>query len=315
MHGIQTRQLAGKSNRTKPYYMIRNIFLLGIIASTVLWACNGAQEETRDDTSEIDLAAVDTKGTKTIDTKGYILPSPFEMAALIMRSGATYDQSILNPTKSVTNYTNNFKKGLNLGIYGADLAYTLMYDKSQDGVNYLTVCTNLANELGIIGAFETATLARIQGNIDRRDSLVRIATDNFGKVDMYLKENERLSTSSLVLAGGWIEILYIATEIAESGEHAAILERVGEQKLSLELLIEHMTKFEQEEGFTDLLRDLVELKNTYSQVKILYDYKDSSTDTSANTLIINTTSTVEISEETFNSIKEQVISIRNKIIG
>jgi hypothetical protein len=292
---------------------MRKIFLFGVVLSAFLWACNGAQEDPATTEGEIDLSEVEAE-PETTETKGYILPSPFELASLIMRSGATYDEAILNPASRSSDYTDNYRKGLNLGIYGADLGYALMYDKPQVGVNYLNVCTEMANDIGVIGAFESATISRIENNIDNRDSLIRIATQNFGQVDMYLKENDRMSTSALVLAGGWIEALYIAVQISKQGEHDAIMERVGEQKLSLELLIEHLAKFRTEEGFGELIEDLIELKNRYNMVKMSYDYKEATTDTASKTLVINSTSTIEITEEAFVAISEQVTTIRNKII-
>ena len=46
-----------------------------------------------------------------------------EITMLIKEGGAVYDKQELNDHNNVSNYTTNFKKALNLGVYGTDLGY------------------------------------------------------------------------------------------------------------------------------------------------------------------------------------------------
>jgi len=254
--------------------------------------------------------------TESADIKRYVLPSPFQLAALVKKADVSYTRGILNDVNNASNYTSNFSKGLNLGIYGADLGYALIYDQTQDGISLLNTCKNIAGELGITGAFEASMIDRIEANIENHDSLIRIATESFGKADMYLKESDRQVTSSLIIAGGWIEALYIATQIAEQTMKPEIVNRIGEQKVSLELLILQLKKFESEsDEIANLISNLQDLAEVYTKVTISYDYKSTTVDTSRRKTTYNSTSTVEISEETMFKISEKISSIRNKIIG
>jgi hypothetical protein len=47
-----------------------------------------------------------------------------------------------------------------------------------------------------------------------RDALLRHHQRDLLEVDAYLKENERDNISALMIAGGWVEGLYIATQVS-----------------------------------------------------------------------------------------------------
>src|SRR4051794_1185537 len=73
------------------------------------------------------------------------IPSPLEISMMIKESGSDYDNRILNSDENYSKYNSNFKKALNLGIYGADLGYINIYDKSTDALSYLTSIKSLAD--------------------------------------------------------------------------------------------------------------------------------------------------------------------------
>jgi len=84
----------------------------------------------------------------------YTLPSPLETAMLIKRSGAVYDEDLLNPVTSVNQYQTNLKMALNLGIYSADLSYASLFDQTQTTIQYIGVAKKLADGLGILQAID-----------------------------------------------------------------------------------------------------------------------------------------------------------------
>ena len=65
------------------------------------------------------------------------IPSPLEISVLLKESGKKYNGSYLNSPESISNYNSNYKKALNLGVYGTDLGYTNIYEQNQDGVKYM----------------------------------------------------------------------------------------------------------------------------------------------------------------------------------
>src|ERR1035437_972928 len=88
-------------------------------------------EEIQEDTVKVVSGAVLNIGGEL-----FSIPSPLQTAMLIQKTGSPYDKSILNTKENMNQYATDFSKALNLGIYGADLGYVNMYNKTQDAISY-----------------------------------------------------------------------------------------------------------------------------------------------------------------------------------
>ncbi len=77
----------------------------------------------------------------------------------------------------------------------------------------------------------------MQSKMNDRDALLDIISETYWNVDAYLKENDRDNISALMIAGGWVEGLYIATQVASTNDSPELRQRIAEQKLSLNDLI------------------------------------------------------------------------------
>jgi len=209
---------------------------------------------------------------------------------------------------------------LNVGVYGTDLGYVSIYGQTQDAITYLNTVKTLADDLGIMGAYEKETFDRIQENLGDQDSLVTIVTEAFANSDTYLKKNERNSTSALILAGGWIEAVYIATQMVKSNPNKAIVNRIGEQKIVLNILRSLINQYKDEsDEFTDLYGELEALKKIFDEVKIEYTYPDDKdtvvTDVAASRSEIMIKSTVTITDRQLKNISDKIATLRNNIIS
>ena len=125
---------------------------------------------------------------------------------------------------------------MNLGIYGADLGYVTIYDQTQDALGYLNAAKKLADELGVAGAFDAQTIGRFQKNLGNQDSMLVLVGVAYRSSDTYLKNNDRSDVSGLVLAGGWIESLYFATNTYKIKPNEDVKRRIAEQKSSLQII-------------------------------------------------------------------------------
>src|SRR5687768_8758034 len=92
------------------------------------------------------------------------IPSPLEISVLLKESGKKYNASFLNSPDNLSRYNTNYKRALNLGIYGTDLGYTNIYEQRQDGIRYMSSIRDLAVELNIGQFFETETIGRLVSN-------------------------------------------------------------------------------------------------------------------------------------------------------
>jgi len=291
-----------------------NLYLLIGVFSVLLWSCH---DESKDGTTdEIPTNEVDEQDDKMKGMHG--LPSPIQIASTIKNAGVNYDASVLNPISNSSRYTNNFKKSLNVGIYGADLGYAALYGQTQDAIDYLSTVKELADELGIIGAFERNTIDEVEANLGNQDKLLEIVTDAFFKSDQYLQQHKRNKASALILAGGWIEGLHIATQMINNSASEEVKIRVGEQKISFEILMALLSQFEDSEDseVKQLLSNIAALKEVFDQIEITYENRGVKTDdVEGHKTTIETTSTVNITDEMIKSIEEKVGFIRNQIIS
>src|SRR6267142_2991254 len=145
------------------------VTFLGVIA---LWSCGTAP---RDDNKagEFDSANVDINDR--IQDLAYEIPSPHEIPYLLQATGAEFNQSLLSNRRKADSYlARNEKAALNLGVYAADVGYLSSYDKTQEAIDYLSVVKMLAENLGVIGSFNSDMLKKFESNISNKDSLATL---------------------------------------------------------------------------------------------------------------------------------------------
>jgi len=270
-----------------------------------------------DDPKEDALPPVDSTQTTILNVNGEIfsIPSPIQTAFLIKNSGAAYNKDILNPASKSSQYSTNFSKALNLGIYGADLGYVTIYDQTQDAIGYLNGAKKLADELGVSGAFDAKTLENFQKNLGNKDSMLAMVGVAYRSSDSYLKNNDRSDVSGLVLAGGWIESLYFATNVYKTKPNEDVKHRIAEQKSSLQSLIKLLTPFYSQPEYTEFIDNLNDLSTVFDGVEFQYKYEKPTTDADKKITTINSKTEVKITPEQIESISQKIKSIRAQVVG
>src|SRR5690349_6947668 len=122
-----------------------------LLILVILTACGSGNNKTDEQALLEALDTVKNQGPKIDDAViGDILqqiPSPLEISVLLKESGKKYNVTYLNSPDNISKYNNNYKKALNLGIYGTDLGYTNIYEQNQDGVKYMATIKGLADGL------------------------------------------------------------------------------------------------------------------------------------------------------------------------
>ena len=247
------------------------------------------------------------------------IPSPLEISVLLKESGKKYNGSYLNSPDNVSNYNSNFKKALNLGVYGTDLGYTNIYEQNQDGVKYMSSIKSLADGLSIGQFFDIETIGRLATNSKNLDSLLLITTQNFNSINHYLQSRNQSNLSVLFLTGGWVEALNILCEVAAANPtNKEMQETIGEQKIILENIMLLLSFYkESDQNMASLLADMEELKKLYDKVNITYTYSESTFEIVDGVMVIkdNSSSTIQITSEDIANIKALTSSIRHKIIS
>ncbi len=197
----------------------------------------------------------------------YPLPTSFEVTTLLVEAGASYILDLCNHVDNVDKYINLKSKALNLGVYGADLSYAATYKQTQETMQYLNASAILIDQLQI-GSFDEKLVQSVEANIDNLDSLITLISDSFYRTYEYLTENEQDELSILVMAGSWIEALYITTQISIiSAQNEKIVEIINEQSTTLDKLLEVMGPVSETEMSTDVFNDLVLVQEIYKEAE------------------------------------------------
>jgi len=133
----------------------------------------------------------------------------------------------------------------------------------------------------------------------------------------YLKENKRVNLSVLMLTGGWVEGLHIAGQIAVTRDSKELNERIGEQKIILNQVIELLKVFQSNTEIRELTDQMLELQKTYDKVEIITTYEESTLEEVDGILMVvdNTSSEVKISAQLLKEITDKVEEIRKNLIN
>ena len=292
------------------------IAVVAVVAVGTLLTTTGCSNDHKTvDTDSAAVGGTDSNIVVPIGGEIFSIPSPIQTALLIKSSGVSYNKNLMNPANKITQYSTNFAKAINLGIYGADLGYVTIYDQSQDASGYLVAAKKLSDGLGISAAFDTKTIERFNKNLGNKDSMLSLVGVAYRASDAYLKTNDRSDVSGLVLAGGWIESLYFTTDIYKAKPNDEIKRRIAEQKLSLQNLVKLLKPYYSQPEYTKFIDGLTDLSTVYDGVEFKYTYVKPTTDAAKKLTTINSTTEVTISAEQIDAITQKVKAIRALIVG
>ena len=245
------------------------------------------------------------------------ISSPVEMASLIKSTGVAFSQKILNDPNNLDKYNTSFKRALNLGVFAADLGYINTFDKNSIVVSYLLAVKNLADGIKVGQFFDFAALKRLATNSNNLDSLMEISVSSFNEMDSYLREQNRSNVSSLIVAGTWVEGMYITGSVIEKTNNEELINRLGEQKDIVNILLIILENYKNDPNFTELSSYLQDLKDLYSKVKITTEFGEPKKMEKDGSLIIvqDEISHVNITPEQVKAIIAQIKKIREYIVS
>ena len=266
---------------------------------------------------EVDLDDVDVGelqiSPETMNDIIQNIASPIEVAALINDLNIPYSTRYLADPESLSTNTTSFEMAYSLGALIADLGYLNMYEKTGTAVNFLSSINSLADALQIGQFFDYATIERLAISSSDQDSLMFISVNSFNNMDDYLRETERSNLSALMIAGVWMEGLYLATQVAEQNSIEDLKSMIGEQKLILNDLLLILNNYKDEEAIERYIKDLEQIKSIYDDVKISYEVGEPQTIEKDGMLMViqSESSNVSMSDETLQKIIEVTEQIRN----
>ncbi|MBC7383057.1 MAG: hypothetical protein H7296_08700 [Bacteroidia bacterium] len=290
--------------------MQRKHFLIAPLAvGFMLASCGGDKTESGDDMSGVDTLKTETQ-TEQITETFFQVPSPGEMLTFIKMVGGKNNKNVsfLNSPDNQKNYTDNKSKALNFGIYSCDLSYCSIFEIGSEALKYFKVVKQLGDQIGVSSAIQPAVLKRLEGNLGNPDSLSVITDDVYFSSFETLEQGKQGPTLSLVVSGGWIESLYIATSLAKYDAKSPVVERLADQKYTLDNLIEFLKKYESDANVASVLVQFAELQAEFNKI----GEKDAATASSDKTKkVLGGGKELAITADQYKAIVDKIKAIRN----
>ncbi|HUW92685.1 MAG TPA: hypothetical protein VMV74_05945 [Bacteroidales bacterium] len=246
------------------------------------------------------------------------MSSPVEISALLQAMKVPFSAEYLASTLEAERLTTNFQKAVMLGIYGADLGYLNMYEKTGNSVEVLSTIKHLADGLRVEQYFDFETLKRLSINSSNLDSLLFLSVNSYNKIDEYLRENGRGSVSALMIAGVWIEGQYLATQVILKFPDKMLRDRIGEQKIILNDLLMLLRPYSETNAeYASFFKMMEQISAAYRDIRITYKLGEPETVEQDGRLVMiqHEESNVEMTEEQLSEVVKLSLEMRNKLIS
>lgn len=287
---------------------------LALASAVFIASCGGGgQEKSGDASSEFDSA----KEQIASDVEKVLmdLPPPSEVPYLLMAAGADFDASLVNSLDKIDSYSTDVNKAaLALGVYATDIGYLSSYEKSELALDYMGESQKLAAPVGVADAIDYGMVARFEKNMENKDSLTAVINDVMQKASQRLSELDQLNSGALLLAGSWIEGIYISTSIVNNypddlpeESRTLILEPlvkiVIDQKASLDDLMKVMNDVPGSDAVTNMKAELEKINTIYNGELA-----------EASEQIVNNTGSYVLKPSTLDNLRAEVTRIRASIV-
>jgi hypothetical protein len=236
-----------------------------MIAGMLFASCNN--NTPKDENTENLTDSTVISQTEETNNVFYSLPSPLQIASIFKKSGLKYQDGITSDVKEPSKYTTSLLKSINLGIYSADLSYCVLNKQNQAAMNYMKLCRQLADNLGMGSVFEQNNLSkRFEKNLGNEDSLAYIIAELQMVTDMYLEENQQPQITAIVFSGAWIESIYLGSQLYETSKDKSMGTKLSEQMTILGSIINALKVVKDKDpAIASLIDDMQSIKNDYDK--------------------------------------------------
>lgn len=246
----------------------------------------------------------------------YGLLTPTEITSIFARLGAQYQKAALNPATNGDLYTSNAIASINLGIYGVDFGYIKMFGLGQQMIDYLMTIKELSYKLGIPDKFLMEPIKKIEKDITSPDSLMSLVNKSYSDIENHLRKDGRESTAGLMLMGGWVEAMFLTTQLLYDPEKpdAEVIEKIAQQKYTLTSLLAFMKNYYDDPMVVFYTKKLIFLRRYFDKFDIFYKKGDLEINVSRQVLMASgsyTTATIG----TLTEIRDYVAKLRGAMVG
>ena len=297
--------------------MKRQLSFLIMLLLPFAFSCKNTAKENQPFIPSFSTYASDSTN-KNPDEKNeifYGILTPVEMSTMFNRLGITYNSAALNPISNRDQYLSSSKASINTGVYGVDFGYLKVFGIGQQMVDYMVTIGELSYKLGIPDNYITEPIKRVESDIANPDTILLLMGDAFTKMEKHLREGGRESTAGLIVMGGWVEAMFIATQIVYNPDKpdSEVIQRIAQQKYTLTTLLSFLKNYYDDPVVVYYSKKLKYLKNYFDSFDIIFKKGDLEIDT-INQVLRSSGSEMNVTVETLNNIRDYVAKLRTEMV-
>ncbi|HZL76216.1 MAG TPA: hypothetical protein VFB97_00805, partial [Bacteroidales bacterium] len=260
----------------------------------------------------------DSAGTKDLTPKDeifYGILTPVEVCTIFNRLGISYNNATLNPISNRDQYLSSSKASINTGIYGVDFGYLKMFGIGQQMIDYMVTIREMSNKLGIPDSYLTEPIKKVESDISEPDTILYLMNDAFLKMEAHLREGGRESTAGLMVMGGWVEAMFISTQLVYNPQKPdpEVIQKIAQQKYTLTTLLSFLKNYYDDPVVVYYSKKLKYLKNYFDSFDIYFKKGDLEIDTTKQ-VFRSTGSRMTVTVETLNRIRDYVSKLRTEMV-
>lgn len=292
--------------------------LLLVLLLPLVFSCKNGGKEKESYVPVFSTYNNDSLKKKDLTTKNeiyYGILTPVEVCNIFNRLGTPYNNDILNPITNKDLYLSSSKASINTGIYGVDFGYLKLFGLGQKMIDYMVTIREMSNKLGIPDSYLTEPIKKVQSDMSEPDTILFLMNDAYTKMESHLREGGRESTAGLMVMGGWIEAMYIATQLVydPAKPDPEVVQKIAQQKYTLTTLLSFLKNYYDDPVVVYYSKKLKYLKNYFDSFDIYFKKGDLEIDT-AKQVFRSSGSKMTVSVETLDKIKDYIAKLRAEMV-
>jgi hypothetical protein len=155
----------------------------------------------------------------------------------------------------------------------------------------------------------------LQTNATEGDTILNFMNRAYTRMEGHLRESGRESTAGLLLVGGWVEAMYLTTQLVYDPQNPdpEIVQKIAEQKFTLNTLLSFIKNYYDDPVVVYYSKKLKYLNNYFDTFNIYFKKGDLEVDT-VKKVFRASGSEMNVTVETLNNIKDYIAKLRTEMV-
>ncbi len=248
---------------------MRKRYTVLLLTAPLLFGCGGGETAEKKTESEGPTLVIGGEDAAERTTNLYQMPTPNELFAIVRQLNGKGRKNAMSPTLRSDRFVTLRGRAFNFGVYATDMVYASNFKLTSEVVRYYLACKDLGDRLGLTNAFSQDVQQRLERNLTHGDSLDVLTNDAYYAAYQKLQDERMGPTLALVLAGGWVESMHLVmAQMEQFDANSELSARVGEQKVSLEQLIDMMEVNKDDADVGPVRMKLMVIRDIYDELNV-----------------------------------------------